>query len=188
MLGRYVRGLIFLVALMSTATWLGLTLIFRLPHALPIAITTGLLEIIPFLGPVLAGTIAAVVGLFYGGANMAVWIALFYLVLRQLEDQLVMPAVIGHAVELHPVVTIFAVLAGSALAGVLGALMAIPRGRGASKSPWTGGGRPGSEAGSGARPLTVVRRRPFPARGAPGLGFPHDDLSVHDPRVQGAAV
>lgn len=125
-LGRYVRGLIFLVALMSTATWLGLTLIFRLPHALPIAVTTGLLEIIPFLGPVLAGTIAAVVGLFYGGANMALWIALFYLVLRQLEDQLVMPAVIGHAVELHPAVTIFAVLAGSALAGVLGALMAIP--------------------------------------------------------------
>lgn len=125
-LGRYVRGLAFLVALMAAVTWTGLALFFHLPYSLPIAITTGFLEIIPFLGPVAAGTIAAAVALATGGPQMALWIAVFYLVIRQLEDQLVMPLVIGHAVELHPAVNIFAVLAGSALWGVLGALLAIP--------------------------------------------------------------
>ena len=125
-LGRYVRGLAFLVALMTTVTWLGLTLIFHLPYSLPIAIATGFLEIIPFLGPVAAGGVASAVALASGGPQVALWVAVFYLVLRQMEDQLVMPIVIGHAVELHPAVNIFAVLAGTAIWGILGALLAIP--------------------------------------------------------------
>lgn len=125
-LGRYVRGLAFLVVLMSTSTWLGLALGFHLPYALPIALATGFLEIIPFLGPVTAATIAAAVALSHGGPQLALWVALFYLVLRQLEDQLVMPLVIGRVLELHPAVAIFAVLSGTALWGVLGALLGIP--------------------------------------------------------------
>jgi predicted PurR-regulated permease PerM len=125
-LGSYVRGLLFLVALMSTVTWLGLTFIFHLPYSLPIALTTGFLEIIPFFGPVTAGMIAAAVALSHGGVQLALWVAIFYLVLRQLEDQLVMPLVIGQVVELHPAIAIFAVLAGTALWGVLGALLGIP--------------------------------------------------------------
>lgn len=125
-LARYIRGLLFLVILMSTTTWVGLSLIFHLPYSLPIAIATGFLEIIPFLGPVLAAALASVVALFYGGANLALAVALFYLVLRQLEDQLVMPAVIGRAVEIYPAVAIFAVLAGGAIGGILGALLGIP--------------------------------------------------------------
>lgn len=125
-LGRYVRGLLFLVILMAGVTWIGLSLLFHLPYSLPIAIASGFLEIIPFLGPVLAATLAAVVALFYGGTSLALAVALFYLVLRQLEDQLVMPTVIGRAVEIYPAVAIFAVLAGGALGGVLGALLGIP--------------------------------------------------------------
>lgn len=125
-LGRYVRGLSFLVALMASATWIGLSLVFHVPYSLPIAITTGFLEIIPFLGPVAAGAIACAVALSAGGPHLALGVAIFYLVLRQLEDQLVMPVVIGHAIEVHPAVNIFAVLAGTALWGILGALLAIP--------------------------------------------------------------
>lgn len=125
-LGRYVRGLVFLVFLMATATWIGLTVIFHLPFALPIALATGFLEIIPFLGPLMAATIAAVVGLSYGGSGYAAGIAIFYLILRELEDQLVMPVVIGRAVELPPAMAIFAVLAGGMVGGALGALLGIP--------------------------------------------------------------
>ncbi len=125
-LGRYLRGLALLVLLMSTATWLGLALVFHLPYSLPIALATGFLEIIPFLGPVAAGTIAAAVALSHGGAQLVLWVVIFYLVLRQLEDQLVMPLVIGKVVELHPAITIFAVLAGTTLWGILGALLGIP--------------------------------------------------------------
>jgi predicted PurR-regulated permease PerM len=49
-----------------------------------------------------------------------------YVVLRQVEDQLVMPIVVGRAVELHPLVAMFAVLTGGASAGAFGAVLAIP--------------------------------------------------------------
>ena len=50
----------------------------------------------------------------------------FYFVLRQVEDQVVMPVVIGRAVHLHPIVTIFAVLVGLSIYGVLGGLLGVP--------------------------------------------------------------
>ncbi|MBI4495192.1 MAG: AI-2E family transporter [Chloroflexi bacterium] len=125
-LGRYLRGLLVLVLLMATVTWTGLTLIFGLPFALPLALATGLLEIIPIVGPVAAATVAAMVGLSHGGAGMAAGVLLFYTVARQLEDHLVMPIVVGRVVQLHPVVVIFAVLAGGVLAGIPGMLLAVP--------------------------------------------------------------
>ncbi|MBI4317603.1 MAG: AI-2E family transporter [Chloroflexi bacterium] len=125
-LGRYLQGVLFLVALMSAVTWVGLTFLFRLPFALPIAIATGFLEVIPLFGPIAAGAIAATVGLEHGGVSLAIWVIAFYYVVRQTEDQLVAPYVLGRAVELHPVVAIFAVLAGGLLAGILGMMLAIP--------------------------------------------------------------
>lgn len=125
-LSQYLRGLMFLVLLMSTVTWLGLTFLFQLPYALPIALATGFLEVIPLIGPIAAGAIAVIVGLEYAGISTAVWIGIFYYVVRQAEDQFVAPYVLGRAVALHPVVAIFAVLAGGLLAGVLGMALAIP--------------------------------------------------------------
>jgi predicted PurR-regulated permease PerM len=125
-LSRYIRGQLFLVALMSVVTFVVLEFVFRLPFALPIALLTGLLEVIPIVGPIVAGSVAAIVGLVHGGTGMMLWIIAAYFVLRQAEDQLVMPIVVGRAVELHPLVTIFAVLVGGTAAGVLGALLAVP--------------------------------------------------------------
>ncbi len=125
-LARYLRRQAFLVALVATATFLGLELIFRLRYALPLAVATGFVEIVPFLGPVLAATVAALIALAQGGPGLMLGVILFYFVLRQAEDQVVMPLVLGHAVELHPLVVIFAVLAGGALFGVLGTLAAVP--------------------------------------------------------------
>ncbi|MDA8216812.1 MAG: AI-2E family transporter [Dehalococcoidales bacterium] len=125
-LGRYLRGILFLISFMSIATWLGLFLLFRLPYAVPIAVATGFLEIVPFAGPVAAGTIAGIVALTHGGLGLLVSVVLFYVILRQVEDQVVSPNVLGRAVELHPVGIIFAVLAGGALAGILGVLLAVP--------------------------------------------------------------
>ncbi|MBI2938835.1 MAG: AI-2E family transporter [Chloroflexi bacterium] len=125
-LGRYLGGLLLLIALMAGVTWLGLTLLFRLPYALPLALLTGVLEIIPIIGPLLAGTLAAGVALTHGGVQVALWVVLMYFVLRQLEDQIVVPLVFSRTVELHPAVTIFSVLTGGALAGILGLLLAVP--------------------------------------------------------------
>ena len=125
-LGRYVRGQLILVALMTVATWLVLSLVFHLRYALPLAIATGLLEIVPLAGPAIAAGAAAIVAFSQGGGQFALVIIIFYTIARHLEDYLVVPNVVGRAVHLHPVVSIFAVLAGGALAGILGTILAVP--------------------------------------------------------------
>jgi predicted PurR-regulated permease PerM len=125
-LGRYLRGQLLLIGLMSVATFLILEWAFRLPFALWIGILTGVLEVIPLLGPIAAAALACTVGFAQGGANEAAALAIMYLVLRQVEDQLVMPIIVGRAVHVHPLVTIFAVLAGERIAGVLGMILAVP--------------------------------------------------------------
>jgi predicted PurR-regulated permease PerM len=125
-LGRYLRGQLFLVLLMSAATFVVLEWIFHLPYALWLAIMTGVLELVPLLGPFTAGAIASAVALSQGGPTQAIGVALTYFALREVEDQLVMPVVVGRAVHVHPLVTIFAVLTGQRLAGVLGMILAVP--------------------------------------------------------------
>src|SRR5207244_12728303 len=111
---------------MSMVTFLVLEWVFRLPYALWIGILSGILEVIPLIGPIMAAVIACTVGFSQGGANEAAALAVSYLVLRQVEDQLVMPIVVGRAVHVHPLVTVFAVLAGEKIAGVLGMILAVP--------------------------------------------------------------
>jgi predicted PurR-regulated permease PerM len=125
-LGRYLRGQLVLIVLMSFVTFLVLEWAFRLPYALWIGILTGILEVIPLIGPIAAATIACTVGFSQGGANEAAALAVTYLVLRQIEDQLVMPIIVGRAVHVHPLVTIFAVLVGERVGGVLGMILAVP--------------------------------------------------------------
>lgn len=125
-LGRYLRGQLMLVVLMSAVTFAILEWGFHLPYALGIGVLTGLLEIIPLIGPIAAATIACTVGFSRGGASEAAALAMTYLVLRQLEDQLIMPIVVGRAVHVHPLVTIFSVLVGEKIGGVLGMILAVP--------------------------------------------------------------
>jgi predicted PurR-regulated permease PerM len=125
-LGRYLRGQLLLIVLMSTVTFLILEWAFHLPYALWIGILTGILEIIPLIGPITAGSIACTVGFSQGGPQEAAALAIVYLVLRQLEDQLIMPIVVGRAVHVHPLVTIIAVLMGEKVGGVLGMILAVP--------------------------------------------------------------
>ena len=125
-IGRFLRGQLFLIVLMIVVNYLVLELIFRLPFSLPIAIVSGILEVIPLLGPILAGAIASVVALAHGGVPAMAGVALAYLILRQIEDQFVMPIVVGRALHLHPLIPIISVLIGGAIGGILGAVLAVP--------------------------------------------------------------
>ncbi len=127
MLARYVRGQLVLIAFMSVVAYLFLHFVIHMKYSLAVAITTGFLEIIPVLGPIVATTIATLVGFWHtSDPTVGLGIIGFYAVARWLEDYLVVPKVIGHAVHLHPLVVIFAVLCGEVLAGALGMLIAIP--------------------------------------------------------------
>ena len=126
MLSKYVRGQIFLIILMSCVTYGFLHFVFHLKYALLIAVLSGFLEIIPVLGPVFAISIATIVGVAQNGVSCAVWIIACYTIARWIEDYVIVPRFIGHAVKLHPLAIIFAVLCGEVMAGALGMLIAIP--------------------------------------------------------------
>ncbi len=131
MLGRFIRGELMLVIIMSVATYISLRLL-GVPYALVLAPVAGFLELIPFIGPVMAATPAVLLALVYpspfGWSPVvnAIVVALVYTVLRHLEDYLIIPNVVGRYVQLNPVLTIFAILAGGALFGISGMLLAIP--------------------------------------------------------------
>jgi predicted PurR-regulated permease PerM len=131
MLGRYIRGQLFLVLLMSTVTTIALTLL-GVPYSVLLGVMTGLLETIPFVGPITAGAIACLVAL--GHPNPFGWsqlayvgvVAVMYTILRHAEDYLVIPTVIGRAVRLHPAIVIFSLLTGGAVFGLIGIILAVP--------------------------------------------------------------
>ncbi|HKG57453.1 MAG TPA: AI-2E family transporter, partial [Candidatus Limnocylindrales bacterium] len=125
-LGKWLRGQILLVFAVAAVTYVVLGPILHLPYALAIAVLTGLLEVIPLVGPLAATAIAGTDAFTRGGPTLALIVVVFYFVLRQIEDQVVMPVVIGRAVHLHPVVTILAVLVGLSTYGVLGGLLGVP--------------------------------------------------------------
>lgn len=131
LLGRYVRGQMFLIAVMSTATFIGLS-ILQVPFVLLLAVMTGVLEVIPIVGPITAGAIACLVALGHPApwGLSQIWyvaiVAVMYTVLRHAEDYFVIPLVIGRIVKLHPAVVIFSLLTGGALYGLLGVLVAVP--------------------------------------------------------------
>ena len=131
-MGAYLRGQVLLILIMSTVTYIALS-IYDMPYAIVLAVATGCLELIPILGPWSAGAIAVAVAALdptpafgWSNATLAIVVAITYLVLRQLEDILVIPTLIGRIVHLHPLLVIFFLLIGTSIGGILGLLLAVP--------------------------------------------------------------
>ena len=125
-LGRWLRGQLLLIVLVAVVIYVILGPILHVPFALALAILSGVLEIIPLVGPIIAAALAATVAYSAHGTDTTIAVLVVYFVVRQVEDQVVMPLVIGRAVHLHPVVTIFAVLVGLGTWGILGGLLGVP--------------------------------------------------------------
>lgn len=129
---QYIRGELVLFVIMATISSLGLT-ILGVPGAVFLGLATGALELLPLVGPWSAGALAVAVA-YLNGTNQFGWsqvayagvVALMYLVIRQAEDYLVVPNVIGRAVRLHPLVVLLAVASGGIIGGLLGLLIAVP--------------------------------------------------------------
>lgn len=128
----YVRGTLLLIPIMAVVTYIALT-ILGVQYAAILAIASGFLEIIPLIGPWTAAGTAMTVALFqattpFGWEHwlLAGVVGLTYFVLRMVEDNFIIPQVVGHAVKLHPVLVLFAILSGGAIGGAFGLLVAIP--------------------------------------------------------------
>lgn len=131
-LNNYLRGQIFLIILMSTVSFAGLSYL-GVRYALILGIFTGFAEVIPFIGPIVAGSVACAVALLDGYSSLGlspipeiIVVASMYFLFRQVEDIFVIPLVMGHATRLHPLIVLFAVLAGGHLWGIMGMILAVP--------------------------------------------------------------
>jgi len=130
-IGEVIRGILpflilLLIVLVAVVIYVVLGPLLHVPYALALGILSGVLEIIPLVGPLIAAAFAGTVTFAAHGTNTTIVVLVVYLVVRQVEDQVVMPLVIGRAVHLHPVITIFAVLVGLSTWGVLGGLLGVP--------------------------------------------------------------
>jgi len=123
-LGAWLRGQLVLMILIGVATFIGLQVI-GMPFSLPLAVIAGLLEIVPIMGPVISAIPAVLVGLSISPAK-ALTAALLFLLIQQLENGVIVPRVMKHAVGLNPLVVIVALMVGGRLAGPMGALLAVP--------------------------------------------------------------
>ncbi len=123
-LGGYLRGQLTLAAVVGVVTGVG-TGLLGLPYAVVLGVLAGLFELVPMFGPILSAIPAVLVALFLPFPTV-LWVILFFLVVQQVENNLLAPRISGHAVGLHPLGAMFALLAGFQLAGLLGGLFAVP--------------------------------------------------------------
>jgi predicted PurR-regulated permease PerM len=124
-LGGWVRGQLFLMITIGVFSFVGLSLL-SIPYALPLAVVAGLLEILPNLGPTLAAVPSILVAYGAFGAPMAGFVALFYIFVQMLENNLIVPKIMKDNVDVNPLATILLILTGLKVGGMLGALLSVP--------------------------------------------------------------
>jgi predicted PurR-regulated permease PerM len=120
----WIKGTLLAMLAVGLLTGIGLWVI-GVQYALLLAVIAGLLEIIPVLGPWIAGAIAVAVAFLEDPAK-ALWVVLLMLAVQQLESNLITPLVMSQAAEVHPFVTLFALFFFGSLFGFLGVILAVP--------------------------------------------------------------
>lgn len=124
-LGGYVRGTAIVAAVDAVGIGIGLAVV-GVPLVIPLSVLVFLLAFIPLVGATLAGIIAALVALVAVGPVEALIVVAIVVAVNQLEGDLLQPVVMGRSLRLHPLVILFALTAGTVLAGITGAVLAVP--------------------------------------------------------------
>lgn len=124
-LGGWVRAQMILMLTIFVITYLSLFLI-SIPYALPLALLAGFLEIVPNLGPTIAMVPAVFVSYVTFGPVMAGIVVLLYIVIQQIENNVLVPRVLQTNANVNPLVAITVILTGLKLGGMVGALLSVP--------------------------------------------------------------
>jgi predicted PurR-regulated permease PerM len=132
MWNAFFQGELRLMLVIGVITTIGLTAL-GMPGALYLGIIAGLLEILPTIGPIIAAVPAVIVALVQGSAYLPIGnlafaglIILFYILVQQVENNLIVPRVLGDAVELPPLVVMTGAVVGASVGGILGVMLATP--------------------------------------------------------------
>jgi predicted PurR-regulated permease PerM len=121
----YMLGNVAISVLATAATWLVLT-ILGVPYALALGVVVGFFDLIPLVGATIGAIVVALATVTVDFPTATIVWVVFVVLYQRFENYVVQPLVYGRALDVDPIVTILAVLAGSALLGILGALLAIP--------------------------------------------------------------
>jgi predicted PurR-regulated permease PerM len=129
---RYVGGQLLFSVIMGASAGLALYVFGRLgifpdgrSYALAFGVFYGVMELVPYIGPIL-GAIPPVLLALLTDPISALWVALLFVALQQLEGHVVAPQIFGHTLRINPLLVIFALLIGLQLYGIVGALVALP--------------------------------------------------------------
>lgn len=123
-IGRWFTSQLILSFVVGALTFIGL-LVLGIDSALLLSILAAILEIIPYVGPIAVGVVTFLVALPQSTTLAFLAIILFFLI-HQLENHVLVPLIVGKAVGIDPVMVVIAILAGSQLAGLVGAVIAVP--------------------------------------------------------------
>lgn len=123
-LGMWLRGQLILSLIIFLLIFIGLT-ILGVKYALVLALIAGLAEFIPFVGPLISA-IPAIFLTFADSPLKALLVIILYIIVQQLENQIIVPKVMQKSVGLNPIIVIIVMLIGAKIAGVLGVILAVP--------------------------------------------------------------
>ncbi|MBE9077943.1 AI-2E family transporter [Romeria aff. gracilis LEGE 07310] len=129
-IGGYIRGRLLVSSLLAVIISLSLSLIGLKDFAIGLGAIAGVTNLIPFLGPILGAIPALAVAIPQGGW-IVLWVIILYAIIQNLETYLLDPLLVGSAVGVHPLYQLLAVLGGTQVLGIIGALI-VP--------PWVAGG------------------------------------------------
>ncbi|SDT10396.1 Predicted PurR-regulated permease PerM [Microterricola viridarii] len=124
-LGNFVKVQVLVASIDAVGIGLGAALL-QVPLAIPIAVLVFLGSFIPIVGAVATGAVAVAIALIYNGWPIALAMLGVVLLVQQIEGHVLQPLIMGTAVKVHPLAVVLVVAAGSMLAGIPGALFAVP--------------------------------------------------------------
>lgn len=124
MVSHFVRAQLYLAAISGVMYTIALTSM-RVPYSFILGAIGGLLEFVPVVGPAIAAVL--ILGLSFAlNYSHLLWVLIFLLIWRGIQDYVISPRVLGGRVELHPLAALFGVLAGAEIGGVIGVYLAVP--------------------------------------------------------------
>jgi len=122
--GHWLKGETFLMLVVGTMSFIGLS-VLQVPYPLALGLVSGILEAVPMIGPLLSAIVAAIIGFSVSPVKGLMVIGL-YIIIQQLENNLIVPKVMGRVSGFSPLVILLALLIGSNFFGIVGAILAIP--------------------------------------------------------------
>lgn len=130
-MGGYVQGRVLVSAILAVAITLGLGILGLSEFALALGVIAGFTNLIPFIGPILGAVPALIVAVSQGELTF-LWVLLLFVLIQNLEAYLLDPLLVGSSVRVHPLYQLLAVLGGTQVLGIIGAVIVPPWVAGAS--------------------------------------------------------